>query len=345
MAEAQVIGKAKSEAGRAVAEAPPGLFRRLSLSAELWRNFAYDALRFWRHSYLLGATRRQHLAGRILADAHFLEYGMALSDARPGFGRARAARLARDLARYAADMGEDVTVKTALGVLEAYLAFNAAVPDGLEPIRATLAELKMVRSEEVQVGAETVQRAQIQAAAKVDFLDFVRARHSVRSFIPGPRPDDEIRRAVLAAREVPSSCNRQTCHVHAYTDPDLLERVRKMQAGNRTFGHQLSGLLVITSDLGRWETIGERYQPWIDGGLFAMTLAYALHAEGLGTCMLNWSVERQQDRKLRNLIGLDDSRLVVVLIGIGWMPEEFSVCASQRLPVSEILTLNQGLER
>ena len=344
MAVAEVSQRRKAEAGRAVAEAPVGLIRRAQLSVGLLRNFAYDALRFWRHSYLLGATRRPHLAARILADAHFLEYGMALSDAQPGFGRARAVRLARDLSRYAPGAGEDVTVKTGLGVLEAYLAFNAPVPEGLGPIRDAMAGLKARGAEEVRTGVEAVRRAQVQAAAKVDFLEFVRARHSVRSFVPGPRPDEEIRRAVLAAREVPSSCNRQTCHVHAYTDPALLNRVRKLQAGNRTFGHQLSGILVVTSDLGGWETIGERYQPWIDGGLFAMTLAYALHAEGLGTCMLNWSVERQQDRKLRKLMGLDDSRLVVVLIGIGWMPEEFSVCASQRLPVSEILSLNQRLD-
>ena len=343
MANTQPMRKGKAEAGRAVAEAPGGLLERVSLSAGLWRNAAYDTFRFWRHSYLLGATRQRHFAARILADAHFLEYGMALSDAKPGFGRARALRLAQDASRYAAKAGEDVTVKMAFGVLEAYLAFNASAPKGLEPIRAALADLQAIDTEGVQVGAETVRRDQVHAASQVDFLEFVRARHSVRSFVPGRRPDAEIKQAVLAAREVPSSCNRQTCHVHAYTDPALLTRVRKLQAGNRTFGHQLSGILVVTSDLGSWETIGERYQPWIDGGLFAMTLAYALHAQGLGTCMLNWSVDRKQDRKLRKLMGLDDSRLVIVLIGIGWMPEEFSVCASQRLRVSDILSLNQHL--
>jgi len=343
MSGTQRVQRPKTEAGRAVADAPLGAARRFALSWGLFRNFAYDALRFRKWSYLMGASRRRHFAARILADAHFLEYGMALSDAQPGFGRARAVRLSHDLARYFADMGQDTTARTALGVLEAYLAFNADAPEGLAPIRAAVSSLTALQADGVQVGAETVQRAQIQAASGIDFLGFVQARHSVRSFMAGPRPDAEIQRAVLAAREVPSSCNRQTCHVHAYTDPDLLKRVRKMQAGNRTFGHQLSGILVVTSDLGAWETIGERYQPWIDGGLFAMTLAYALHAEGLGTCMLNWSVEHQQDRKLRQLMGLEENQLIVVLIGIGWMPEEFSVCASQRLPVSEILSLNQPL--
>ena len=55
MAVAEVSQRRKAEAGRAVAEAPVGLIRRAQLSVGLLRNFAYDALRFWRHSYLLGA--------------------------------------------------------------------------------------------------------------------------------------------------------------------------------------------------------------------------------------------------------------------------------------------------
>ncbi|MGV2077088.1 MULTISPECIES: hypothetical protein [unclassified Rhizobium] len=33
--------------------------------------------------------------------------------------------------------------------------------------------------------------------------------------------------------------------------------------------------------------------------MFAMKLALGLHAEGLGTCMLNWSAARDQDQMLR----------------------------------------------
>lgn len=74
-----------------------------------------------------------------------------------------------------------------------------------------------------------------------------------------------------------------------------------------------------------------------------MTLAYGLYAEGLGTCMLNWSVEKQQDQKLRALLGLDDRHLIVMLMVVCWLPDELTVCASHRLPLSDIRTVNKLL--
>lgn len=333
------------EAGRTIASTPAGTFAKLTLTLKLLANYLYDAHRYLRHAYLFSAQARDHLQAQVLADAHFLEYGMALRQAQPGFGRERALRLAQGLSALSHDgtgAGSE-TYATGLAVLHAFLGFNSAAPKGLEQVHAIAARLPNAAMDHITAGTKSITREAIHTASNIDFLGFVQARHSIRQFTPGSDPIDHIKRAVMAARETPSSCNRQTSHVYAFTDPQLLEQVRKLQAGNRTFGHELSGLLVVTSNLQNWETIGERYQPWIDGGLFAMTLAYGLHAEGLGTCMLNWSVEKQQDQKLRALLGLDHRHLVVVLMGVGWLPDELSVCASHRLPLSDILTVNKPL--
>ncbi len=180
-------------------------------------------------------------------------------------------------------------------------------------------------------------------ATAFDFGRFVEARHSVRAFAPGPVSERAIRRAVAAAQRAPSSCNRQTCHAHIWTERELIDRVRAHQAGNRTFGHELGGIAVVTSDLRYWEHAGERYQAWVDGGLFAMTLAYALHAEGLGTCMLNWSVEKEVDEALRREIGLGDEHSIIVLLGFGNLPDSFKTCQSPRMPIETALTLNAPL--
>ncbi|MCW1935005.1 nitroreductase family protein [Pararhodobacter zhoushanensis] len=322
------------EAGRSVAASPSW---RQWVRAEwgFWRGVAYDAQRFRRHAWLHRVHSTPSRAARMLADAHFLEYGMALRAARPGFGLARAERLAGDLS---AEGAGTEAAAIGLATLRLWADFNAG--STLPPAVQTALALPAPAAE---AGTQTLTADTLRSATVLDFLAFAQARHSVRQFAPGPVPHDAIRRAVAAAQAAPSSCNRQTCHAHVWTDPALINRVRSHQAGNRTFGHELGGIAVITSDLRHWEHAGERYQAWIDGGLFAMSLAHGLHAEGLGTCFLNWSVEPATDRALRAEIGLDDAQLVIVLLGFGLMPDSATVCASPRLPVEAAFSLNPPL--
>ncbi len=327
------------EVGRAVAPSSggtAGLLRRARAEADFWCGMAYDALRFRRHAWLHRVRSAPGRNARMLADAHFLEYGMALRTASPGFGLARAARLAGDLrAGGAGSAAGDIGLAT----LRGWAGFNAGTK--LPPAIAPALALEGPTGDDA--GVRRLTADDIRRDAAIDFLAFARARHSVRQFAPGAVPPESIRRAVAAAQTAPSSCNRQTCTAHVWTDPVLIDRVRRHQAGNRTFGHELGGIAVITSDLRQWEHAGERYQPWIDGGLFAMTLCYALHAEGLGTCFLNWSVTPATDRALRTEIGLDDAQLVIVLLGFGLMPDSATVCASPRLPVEAALRFNPPL--
>lgn len=74
-----------------------------------------------------------------------------------------------------------------------------------------------------------------------------------------------------------------------------------------------------------------------------MSLAYGLHAEGLGAVMLNWSAEWRQDRALRRLTGLPESALAITMIGFGLLPERLDVPVSQRKPLDRAMTLNSPL--
>lgn len=330
----------KPEAGRAVSTTTGPVARvREAVTREVrfWQGVIHDAWRFRRHAWLHRARSGENRDARMLADAHFLEYGMALREARPGFGFARATRLARDLRD-----GGHVSDAGAIGdsTLRVWAAFNAGeVP---EDVARYLADRAAPVASEA-AGVSHLDRAGIAKATDFDYLAFAGSRHSVRRFGPDPVPEDKIRRAARAAQHAPSSCNRQTCHLRVWTERDLIDRVRAHQAGNRTFGHELGGIAVITSDLRHWEHPGERYQAWIDGGLFAMSFVHALHAEGLGTCMLNWSVDVTTDKGLRATLGLDDAQSVIVLVGFGTLPDDLTVCASPRLQVETVLSMNPPL--
>jgi nitroreductase len=87
-----------------------------------------------------------------------------------------------------------------------------------------------------------------------------------------------------------------------------------------------------------WLAIGERNQPWIETGMFAMSLIYALHAMGLGTCCLNWSVEPEKDEALKRDLDLPESFAIGMMIAVGALPDEILVAESRRVSLDQILT-------
>ncbi|MBZ9935678.1 nitroreductase family protein [Mesorhizobium sp. BR1-1-16] len=321
---------------------------RIRRQASLLRNFAYDYRRFTRASYLNGPSSRENRKAQIHLLAHMIEHGLSLRDPRPAFGMPKVAELCADTARYIDDFGLDASTEIAVKALVAYAAFNKATGGDIGTLGGTIAGLeRRVEAARAEIfgGTEDVLADEVRQRASMDFLGFMDARHSVRQYADQPVAPQVIERAVRAAQQTPSSCNRQTCRAYVFTAKDDIARVLDFQEGHRGFGEQLGGLAIVTSNLSHWYAVGERYQGWIDGGMFAMTLALGLHAEGLGACMLNWSTTQDVDRAMRDFVGIPDDELVITMIGFGHMPESFKVPRSQRKPVGDVLHLSPPLPR
>lgn len=101
----------------------------------------------------------------------------------------------------------------------------------------------------------------------------------------------------------------------------------------------MGAVLVISVDLREFDMVGERNQGWVDGAIFAMSLVMALHANRLGSCMLNWSQDCERDKRLREAFDIPDHEAIVTFLGVGQMPETFEVAASPSPDVSEVMSL------
>ncbi|MEM7316122.1 MAG: nitroreductase family protein, partial [Planctomycetota bacterium] len=154
-----------------------------------------------------------------------------------------------------------------------------------------------------------------------------------------------IKTAVRIAQKTPSVCNRQSGRVHIYGSEADKTRVLSHQAGNRGFGNQAAYVLIVTADLRCFASPGERFQSWIDGGMFAMSLIYALHAQGLGSCALNWSATSDRDIRMRKDAGIPDNEVVMMMISVGRLPESFPVARSPRKPLEEVATIHSTDDR
>ena len=61
-----------------------------------------------------------------------------------------------------------------------------------------------------------------------------------------------------------------------------------------------------------------------------MSLLYALHYNKLGACPLNWSVERNVEKKLKKKLKIPDSENIIMSISVGHIPNDLSVATSPR---------------
>lgn len=309
-------------------------------------NAYYDFQRYAEHSFVEGGTTHEHRRAIIRIFTHYIEGGMSYPDVRLGYGQDKINSIFGKLDSYLAEFGADDTVEWALSTISTYLTYHAErgmeLSDIAEKLAGFTARLAYAPKTE-QGGTEEVTKSDLQDAVDFDFLRFVRARHSVRQYTDQPIDDATIRKIVMQAQECSSVCNRQTVRVYAYNDYDTVQDLLTYQAGNAGFRPEIRTLFIITADMAQMNLIGERYQGWIDGGIFAQTLALSIHAEGLGGCFLNWSVEMEQDKALRARTGIPDNELVITFMSAGHLKDRFYVPVSARKPVDSVLKLNPPL--
>lgn len=304
----------------------------------LWAGagFAYDFSRFVRYGGWRGRADARKRDYKAVKTYHRLEKCLSFRVRRTNSGWAAAGDLVGLLETRGADspaMGYHETV----GV-KVLRDFNANSDGGGSTAQRVSAFLDRVRLAPEEGGVIEQSAEQLLAGRLDDPERFFLSRHSVRDFGPAPVPRALIERAVRLAMKTPSVCNRQAWHVYQLDRRESIDRALALQNGNRGFGHDVPCLLLITADLRAFDTHGERFQHWVDGGMFAMSMVLALHALGLGACCLNWSRGAGDDRRLRRRVAIDPAHTLIMMMAVGYPSEHLKVCYSARRPLGSVLT-------
>lgn len=296
----------------------------------------YDAWRFVRHSGIWGARDASRRAFKAAKIYHKLEKSLSFRERKATSGWAAASDLVRLLTAYRApDEAFSFQERVGVKVLGEFVATAQPTQEAHGRVAAFFERHAQVLDPQVPGGAQAVTAADLRAGMLEDPEGFFRSRHSVRDFKQVPVPDALVARALTLAAKTPSVCNRQgwfAYHLAARAD---IDKALSLQNGNAGFGHEIPCLLVIAADLHAFDTSRERYQPWIDGGMFAMSVALAFHALGLATCCLNWDQGPLNDLRLRALVPLEDRHTVIMMMAVGYPSDDLKVCASPRKPLAE----------
>lgn len=307
------------------------------------RYFWHDIRQVYRYMHWRKRDKSlTQLSAELLFQYHKLEKGLVMPGEKRLFGTDPAKKVIEILSQWdRRGFSENSPIRLgALETLHAYL--NFLVSEQLDPNGQIIPNLReflqphTIRTKELSTPRPL--KLSISSFGGIDaFSKLVESRRSVRVFKTDKPPVDNIKTAVELALQSPSACNRQPCKIYVVEDDVKKKDILSLQNGNRGFGHKIPTLVVITSDTQVFFDASERNEPYVDGGLFAMTFMYALTAQGLASCCLNWCVSPSIDHQLRKMIPLPETEYVIMLMAVGYPENNVMVPRSPRRSVNEVL--------
>jgi len=311
---------------------------------KLYPAYNYDLKRYWRYS---GTTRRKDtqskLLGAIIMDYHVIEKGLTMPKTRLGFGYERLERLIENCGIYIEKFDlNNFQFKNAIGVILEYKNYHEennyqlkeSILNAIKKIENRLPKIEITK--QLRFTKEEYFKF-----SKSNFLNFSNSRHSVRNFSKEEIPLNKLLKALELTKNTPSACNRQTSSLYVYTNKERINKILEVQGGNRGFGHLVDKLIVLTADLSVFSYDYERNQAYIDGGIYAMNLLYALHYYEIACCILNCDHTVKKDMIMRKLCGIKEEEIFIAIFACGNLPENFLAASSARTPIQEKVIIHE----
>jgi len=263
----------------------------------------------------------------ILIYSHSLEKAFTLKSRRKEFGYEKAKKLLNAIQKFKIiDKYDHQVLNLGLATLNKYCEFFPKYKDLKKDIQSF--ENIQLKSNEY-IGFNTFNKKEILSRSVLDFEKFAKSRHSVREYSVIKVKHTKVQEAINIAQFTPSSCNRQPWNAIVLND-DEVKKAKKLLTGFKGFEKPFTGLIAVCSNLSMYNGEKERNQVYIDGGLYAMTLTFAMHSKGIATCLMNWSVTNQRDKQLKEMLNIVENVKVIVFIAYGNYTENFNVTKSYR---------------
>ncbi len=179
--------------------------------------------------------------------------------------------------------------------------------------------------------------------SKVNYESFYKLamqRRSVRWFQDKEVPHDLINKAMLAATQSPSACNRQPFEFRVFDQKELKDKVGSIPMGIRGIFSNVPTFVVVVGKLSAYLSERDRHVIYIDGGLASMSFMFALETLGLSSFPINWPDIESLEKKMEDLLGLKSDERPMMLIGIGFADPKGGIPYSQKKSPEQLITYN-----
>jgi len=311
-----------------------GIYSRLNT----FRQYIYDLKVYQQFNGAKSKNNTSQLEGKIIAHYHVLEKGLSHPTPKNCFSLPVVKGLIKLIHQYdALTRIRSRQVDVAVEVLKQYLTFPTNQSCITVNLIASISSLRCISK--FNSGSYEFTRSEFFKNSEANFGDFALSRYSVRDFTDEDVSVDLLKEVVKIAQKTPSVCNRQTAKVHLLINKKDIKNHLALQNGNRGFGYKINKLLIVSSDLYFFEGSRERNQAFVDGGMFAMSILYALHYHKIGAVALNWAYDNKQDKALHDLGRVPENEKIILFIGVGYPPDNFKVAVSDRRSLNEVMSI------
>lgn len=280
------------------------------------------------------------LRNRIYILTHVIEKGLSLKDVRLGFGVPKIKALLLYIEVYFNKFHKGYILYFALSVIQKYIDFHVKHDFAVdEEIIKKFNHLMEITNDIVRVtnlyegGTKEVKKEDI-IGTDFDFATFIKKRHSVRNFTGKPISMEVLKDALRMSEYTPSACNRQPWVIRVFSQKENVQKILNIQRGSRQFKDDVSAVILVSSSFNSF-SVSEKNQPYVNGGLYAMTLLYALHAKGLGAIPLNMGLKPKEVKEIKKIANLGVSDVPVMLIAVGDTSDTLNIANSCRVSYRE----------
>ena len=308
----------------------------LNIKRIVLKAFLKDFYKYLMFSKTFNKHNKNKIEASIIQQYHVIEKGLSMPSPKNIFGLDVVKNLIQNIELFIKYFGDDnEQVKSAIYVLQCY-SDHIGLHESIKI--KNLSKILSNYNHNNNGGTLNMDIQNFNEKRVGNFAKLVEVRKSYRNYSDKSLKMQDLYDAIELASHSPSVCNRQSCKVFLTTKKDKITNILNLQNGNRGFGNLSKGVIIVTSDLNIFESYKERNQAYIDGGMFSMSLLYALTFKGLGTCSLNWCASFENDEKLREYVNIPKNHVIIMLISMGYIPNDLKHAYSFKRNINNILT-------
>jgi nitroreductase len=172
------------------------------------------------------------------------------------------------------------------------------------------------------------------------FYQLTRQRRSVRWFLDKIVKRELIDKAILAANQSPSACNRQPFQYKIFDSPDLVKHGVQLPMGTVGYESNIPVFIVVVGNLDAYDSERDRHLIYIDASLANMSLMLALETLGLSSCSINWPDIEIREKKMDQFLKLEKHQRPIMCLAIGYPDPTGEVAFSEKRNLEQLRTYN-----
>jgi nitroreductase len=313
------------------------------ITTKFYYAFASNQFSREQHAVLMG--RIAFINGKATADVqsaqlrrniHRIEKGLIMRPRRDVFAEAYISQTVNKLKICVRDsFTTEAELKWAVDVLDEYFSCVS--------LTSTITAAKL-QFEKLSLQASAVERSvpyfrENSTFSTVEYDEFFalcRQRRSVRWYEQKPVPQSLLEKAIDAAAQAPSACNRQPFQFYVFNDSESAYKVGSIAGGTAGFANNFPCLIAVVGDLSAYPYERDRHVFYIDASLASMQLMLALETLGLSSCAINWPDVEAKEKKISELLKLEKFQRVVMLISIGYADTKGMIPFSEKKSSSSL---------